>query len=82
MNRKKVRNFFDAISVDELPVFSTEIELAQIVVEPKIKDEETQRVIDRLKDFKNDVVLSWQSYPKSNLLRSLHKQPVTHVAMF
>ena len=44
-------SFFDEIPLVELPVFVTEIELSQIVIEPKIKDEETQRVVEKLKDF-------------------------------
>ena len=67
---EEVRNFFDAIPIDELPVFSTEIELAQIVVEPKIKDEETQRVIERLEDFKNDVEEKGLSFASKAILYS------------
>ena len=55
ITQEEVRAFFDEIPLDELPVFGTEIELSQIVIEPKIKDEETQRVVEKLKDFKNDV---------------------------
>lgn len=67
---EEVRIFFDGIPADELPVFSTEIELAQIVVEPKIKDEETQRVIERLKDFKNDVEEKGLSFASKAILYS------------
>ncbi len=39
---EEVRAFFDQIPADELPVFGTEIELSQIVIEPKVKEEETK----------------------------------------
>ena len=67
---EEVRNFFESIPKDELPVFGTEIELAQIVIEPKIKVEETQRVIDRLKDFKNDVEEKGLSFASKAILYS------------
>lgn len=52
---EEVRNFFKKIPQNELPVFGAEMEVAQIVIEPKITDEEKQKVINRLKEFKQEV---------------------------
>lgn len=52
---EEVRNFFKRIPANELPVFGAEMEVSQIVVEPKVSSEERQKVIDKLKEFKKDV---------------------------
>jgi len=52
---EEVRNFFKKLGKDELPVFGAEMEVAQIVVEPKITQAEKQKVIDRLNGFKKDI---------------------------
>jgi peptidyl-prolyl cis-trans isomerase SurA len=52
---EEVRTFFKKIPFTELPVFGSEMEVAQIVVTPKITDEEKQKVIDKLKGFKNEI---------------------------
>ncbi len=52
---EEVRNFFKKLPKDELPVFGAEMEVAQIVVEPKITQAEKQKVIDRLNSFKKDI---------------------------
>jgi len=67
---EEVRSFFESIPEDELPVFGTEIELAQIVIEPAVSGEETQRVINRLKDFKNDVEEKGLSFASKAILYS------------
>ena len=53
---EETRNFFKSIPQDELPVFGAEMEVAQIVVQPKVTDEEKQRVINRLKEIKAEVL--------------------------
>ncbi len=52
---EEVRNFFKKLPKEELPVFGDEMEVAQIVVAPKISDAEKQKVIDKLKEFKKEV---------------------------
>jgi len=52
---EEVRTFFKKIPTAELPVFGAEMEVAQIVVNPKVSTEEKQKVIDRLKQFKKEV---------------------------
>ncbi len=53
---EETRNFFKGIPQADLPVFGAEMEVAQIVVTPKISDEEKQRVIRRLKEIKAEVL--------------------------
>lgn len=53
---EETRTFFKAIPEADLPVFGAEMEVAQIVVAPKISDEEKQRVINRLKEIKAEVL--------------------------
>ena len=52
---EEVRNFFKKIPTNELPVFGAEMEVSQIIVNPKVTQEEKQKVIDRLKEFKKEV---------------------------
>ncbi|MGO4818455.1 peptidylprolyl isomerase [Flavobacterium sp. W22_SRS_FP1] len=52
---EEVRNFFKTIPKDELPLFGAEMEVAQIVVTPKVSDEEKQKVIDKLNQFKKEI---------------------------
>ena len=52
---EEVRNFFKAIPKEDLPVFGDEMEVSQIVIQPKVSEEEKQKVINRLKEFKKEV---------------------------
>ena len=52
---EEVRTFFKKIPKDELPEFGAEVEVSQIVIKPKVTDEEKQKVIDKLKQFKKDI---------------------------
>ncbi len=52
---EEVRTFFKKIPKEELPVFGAEMEVAQIVIKPKVSDEEKQKVIDKLKGFKKEI---------------------------
>ena len=51
---EEVRNFFKKIPVAELPVFGAEMEVAQIVITPKISEAEKQKVIDKLNGFRKE----------------------------
>jgi peptidyl-prolyl cis-trans isomerase SurA len=53
---EETRTFFKSIPQSDLPVFGAEMEVAQIVIAPKISDEEKQRVIKRLKEIKAEVL--------------------------
>ena len=52
---EEVRNFFRKIPTADLPVFGVELEVAQIVVAPKVAQEEKQKVIDKLNEFKKEI---------------------------
>ena len=52
---EEVRNFFKKIPKADLPVFGVELEVAQIVVTPKVSEGEKQKVIDRLNEFKKEI---------------------------
>ncbi|WP_413999035.1 peptidylprolyl isomerase [Flavobacterium sp. W1B] len=52
---EEVRNFFKKIPKNELPLFGAEMEVAQIVVTPKVSEAEKQKVIDKLNGFKKEV---------------------------
>ena len=52
---EEVRNFFKKLPKDELPVFGAEMEVAQIIIDPKVSAAEKQKVIDRLNGFKKDI---------------------------
>ena len=67
---EEVRAFFDRIPKDERPTFGTELKVAQIVAQPKITDEEKQRVINRLKEFKADIIENGASFRSKAVLYS------------
>jgi peptidyl-prolyl cis-trans isomerase SurA len=51
---EEVREFFKKIPVADLPVFGAELEVAQIVVKPKVTDADKQKVIDKLNGFRKE----------------------------
>ena len=53
---EEVRQFFNSIPKNDRPVFGTELRVSQIVVYPTVSQQEKQNVINRLKDFKADVI--------------------------
>lgn len=65
---EEVRSFFNKIPEQERPTFGTELKVAQIVVEPKVSQEEKQKVIDQLKNFKNDVEENGASFKSKVIL--------------
>ncbi|MGK0377667.1 MAG: peptidyl-prolyl cis-trans isomerase SurA [Patiriisocius sp.] len=67
---EEVRQFFYAIPEDERPVFSAEVEVAQIVVEPEITEEAKQQVIDKLNEFRTDIVENGASFATKAVLYS------------
>jgi peptidyl-prolyl cis-trans isomerase SurA len=52
---EETRNFFKKIPESERPMIGTELEIAQIVITPKVSATEKQAVIDRLKEIKKQV---------------------------
>ncbi len=67
---EEVREFFDDIPEGERPQFGTEVELAQIVIEPEIPEEEEQKVVDRLNQFREDIVERGSSFATKAVLYS------------
>ena len=59
---EEVRQFFYKIPENERPIFGAELEIAQIVKQPKAPEEEVQKVIDRLKRIKQDVEENGSSF--------------------
>ena len=47
----EVRRFFKDIHKDSIPLVNSEVEMAQIVVKPKITDDEIKKVKDKLNSF-------------------------------
>ncbi|CAH8294734.1 peptidyl-prolyl cis-trans isomerase SurA [Mariniflexile fucanivorans] len=67
---EEVRAFFERIPKEERPTFGTELKVAQIVAEPKVSEEEKQRVINRLKEFKADIIENGASFRSKAVLYS------------
>ena len=65
---EEVRQYFNDIPKDERPFFGTELKVAQIVVIPKISQAEKQKVIDRLNEFKRDIVENGASFTSKVVL--------------
>jgi len=59
---EEVRTFFKKIPSDELPSFGAELEVSQIVLEPKVSKEEKQKVIDRLNEIRREVMEDGASF--------------------
>lgn len=67
---EEVRQFFNNIPKDELPVFGTELEIGQIVVQPKIPETEKKKAIERLKQIKAEVEDQGTSFATKAILYS------------
>lgn len=67
---EEVRTFFNKIPKDERPTLGTELKVAQIIAEPQVSDAENQRVIDRLKQFKADIIEKGASFRSKAVLYS------------
>lgn len=64
----EVKSFFESIPADELPTFGVELEIAQIVIEPKATEDERQKIIDRLKGFRSDILDNGSSFATKAVL--------------
>ena len=67
---EEVRIFFESIPKNDLPVFGTELEISQIVIEPEVSEKEKNRIINKLKTFKEDVLERGSSFASKALLYS------------
>lgn len=73
---EEVRQFFNNIPEDERPVFGTELKVSQIVIEPQVSEEEKQRVINQLNQFKADVIENGASFRSKVVLYTDDKESV------
>ena len=67
---EEVRIFFNSIPEIDLPTFGTELEISQIVIEPKVSKNEEDRIINLLKSFKEDVLENGSSFSSKAILYS------------
>ena len=67
---EEVKQFFNKIPKDELPTIGTELEIAQIVIEPKAPQSEVDKVISQLKEIKKDIVENGASFSTKAILYS------------
>lgn len=67
---EEVRSFFYSIPEDDRPIFATEIEIAQIVIEPEVSQEAIDDVVARLREIREDVVDNGASFSTKAVLYS------------
>ena len=67
---EEVKLFYESIPVVDLPIFGTELEISQIVIQPNVSEEEQNRVINMLNSFKNDVEEKGLSFASKAILYS------------
>lgn len=73
---EEVRQFFNEIPKDQLPMIGDEVELAEIVVKPVVSKEQKQKVIDRLNEMRTDVLNGGGSFFSKAVLFSEDKASV------
>lgn len=66
----EVREYFEGIPEDERPIFGDEVEVAQIIIKPEIPKAEKQKIIDRLNEFREDIVENGASFGTKAVLYS------------
>ena len=79
---EEVRQFFNKIPEDERPTFGTELKVSQIVIEPKVSQAQKQKVIDRLKGFKSDVLENGASFRSKVVLYTDDKASVPNGGLY
>ena len=67
---EEVRVFFQNIPRYDLPIFGAELEIAQIVVKPQVSEEDENKIIQRLKSIRDDVVINGSSFATKAILYS------------
>lgn len=67
---EEVRQWYNGLDQDELPVFGDEVEIAQIVKIPEPTEEAVQETIDKLNSFKQDVLENGSSFAIKQTLYS------------
>lgn len=67
---EEVRQFFNTIPEEERPLFGTELRVAQIVIVPETSKQETEKVINRLREFRADILENGSSFTTKAVLYS------------
>lgn len=67
---EEVREFFNSIPEKERPRFSDEVEIAQITIEPKVPQSEIDKVVNQLREMREDVVENGASFSTKAVLYS------------
>ena len=67
---EEVREFFESIPEIDLPIFGTELEISQIVIEPEVSENEMDRIISQLRLFREDVLERGASFGSKAILYS------------
>jgi peptidyl-prolyl cis-trans isomerase SurA len=67
---EEIRSFFDNMAAEERPRFGDEVEISQIIIKPEVPETEKQKVIDRLKQFREDIVDNGASFGTKAVLYS------------
>lgn len=70
---EETRQFFNKIEKNDLPLIGTELEIAQIVVEPKAPQQEIDKVIEQLKEIKKDVLENGSNFATKAILYSVDR---------
>jgi len=52
----EVKRYFEKIPVDSLPNFNTEVEVGEIIFQPKLTDEEKKPFYDRAEQLRQDII--------------------------
>lgn len=66
----EIRSFYENIPKDEVPTVGVELEISQIVIEPKPTEEAKQKTIARLNSFRSDILDSGSSFATKAVLYS------------
>lgn len=75
---EEVRQYFFSIPEDERPIVGTELEIAQIVINPQISDEAKRQVIEELNTHRRDVIENGSSFVTKVVLYSDEPSAGTH----
>ncbi len=67
---EEIRSYFDKIPAEERPFFGDEVEISQIIIKPEVPEAEKQKVIDRLNQFREDIVDNGASFGTKAVLYS------------
>jgi peptidyl-prolyl cis-trans isomerase SurA len=67
---EEVRQFYNKELKEDPPLFGTELKIAQIVVIPETTEEEKQKVINKLNEFRADIIENGASFTTKAVLYS------------